>query len=153
MDVTNTKNWATSWQNQQKGVSPTKTHISLSIHPVWSESSLSAWRNSGSLAIQWARNKDSNQTGWMPRLIWVFAGRTCHFVGFVMWWLNNKITVLLCVIIQTKQDRMNFTVMGEHDKFSGILLAKLWTWYFLVHNPWRFYRLILDDKCFFCFPI
>ena len=25
-----------------------------------------------------------DQTGWMPRLIWVFAGCTCHFVGFVM---------------------------------------------------------------------
>ena len=23
-----------------------------------------------------------------PRLIWVFAGRTDHFVGFVMPWLN-----------------------------------------------------------------
>ena len=23
----------------------------------------------------------------MPRLIWVFAGRTCHYVGFVMRWL------------------------------------------------------------------
>ena len=22
--------------------------------------------------------------GWMPRLIWVFVGRTCHFVGFVL---------------------------------------------------------------------
>ena len=27
---------------------------------------------------------DSDQTGWMPRLIRVFAGCTCHFVGFVM---------------------------------------------------------------------
>ena len=26
----------------------------------------------------------TDQTGWMHRLIWVFAGRTCHFVGFVM---------------------------------------------------------------------
>ena len=26
----------------------------------------------------------TNQTGRMPRLIWVFAGRTNHFVGFVM---------------------------------------------------------------------
>ena len=25
-----------------------------------------------------------DQTGRMPRLIWVFAGRTCHFLGFVM---------------------------------------------------------------------
>ena len=27
------------------------------------------------------------KTHWMPRLIWVFAERTCHFVGFVMRWL------------------------------------------------------------------
>ena len=26
----------------------------------------------------------TDQTGWMPRLICVFAGRTDHFVGFVM---------------------------------------------------------------------
>ena len=60
-------------------VRPAKTQISLGIRPVWSESSLSrcpgwsesslsAWRNTGSLATQ-----DSDQTGWMPRLIWVFA--------------------------------------------------------------------------------
>ena len=30
-----------------------------------------------------ADSKDSDQTGRMPR-IWVFAGCTCHFVGFVM---------------------------------------------------------------------
>ena len=48
------------------------------------QSSLSAWRSIGSLATQKAHGKDSDQTGQMPRLIWVFAGRTCHFVGFVM---------------------------------------------------------------------
>ena len=31
-----------------------------------------------------ADSEDSDQTGWMPRLIWAFAGRTCLFVGFVM---------------------------------------------------------------------
>ena len=31
-----------------------------------------------------ADSKDSDQTGRIPRLIWVFAGHTCHFVGFVM---------------------------------------------------------------------
>ena len=44
--------------------------------PVWSESSLSAWWKFGSLATHWAHNEDSDQTGRMPRLIWVFAGRT-----------------------------------------------------------------------------
>ena len=51
--------------------------------PVWSGSSLSAWRKLGSLATHWAHSEDSDQTGRIPRLICVFAGRTCHFVGFV----------------------------------------------------------------------
>ena len=38
--------------------------------------SLSAWRNLRSLATQWAHSEGSDQTGRMPRLIWVFPGRT-----------------------------------------------------------------------------
>ena len=41
--------------------------------PVWSESSLSAWRKLGSLATHSAHSKDSDQTG---RIWSVFAGRT-----------------------------------------------------------------------------
>ena len=68
--------------------------ISLGIRPVWSESSLSAWRKLGSLVTHWVHTEYSDQpghpldqTGWMPRLIRVFAGRS-HFVGFGMRWLN-----------------------------------------------------------------
>ena len=57
-------------------VRPAKTQISLGICPVWSECLLSAWKKLGSLATHWAHNEDSDQTGRMPRLIWVFAGRT-----------------------------------------------------------------------------
>ena len=64
-------------------VRPSKTQISLGICAVWSESSLSAWRNIGSSAACWVHRKDSDQTG----LIWVSTGRTCHFIGFVMRWL------------------------------------------------------------------
>ena len=42
------------------------------LSPVWSESSLSAWRNLGSLDTHWAHSEDSDQSN----LIWVFAGRT-----------------------------------------------------------------------------
>ena len=59
---------------------PAKTQIRLGICPVWSESLLSAWRNIGSSVTHWAHCKDSDQTGWMPKLIWVFAGCTDHFV-------------------------------------------------------------------------
>ena len=48
------------------------------------QSSLTVRRNIGSSATRWANCEDSDQTGRMPRLIWVFAGRTYHFVGFVM---------------------------------------------------------------------
>ena len=57
-------------------VRPAKTQISLGICSVCSESSLSAWRNLGPLATNWAHSEDSDQTGRMLRLIWVFAGRT-----------------------------------------------------------------------------
>ena len=39
-----------------------------------------AWSLSYPLSTQ----RDSDQTGQMPRLIWVFTGDTYHFVGFVM---------------------------------------------------------------------
>ena len=57
-------------------VRPAKTQISLGIRPVWSESSPSAWRKLVSLATYWAHSEDSDQSRRLPRLIWVFAGRT-----------------------------------------------------------------------------
>ena len=70
-------------KTNKMSVRPAKTQISLGIRPVWSESSLSTWRNLGSLATLWARSEDSDQTGRVPRLIWIFAGHTlillvCH---------------------------------------------------------------------------
>ena len=58
---------------------------------VWSESSLSAWRNLGSLATHWTHSKASDQTWRMLRLIRVFAGRTGDFVGFVVLWLIQSL--------------------------------------------------------------
>ena len=60
--------------------------VICSIRPVWSESSLPAWWNTGSSATHWAHSEGSDQTGRMPRPIWVFTGRTCHFVGCVVRW-------------------------------------------------------------------
>ena len=54
-------------KTNEVGVRPAKTQISLGIRPVWPESSLSAWKNIGSLATHWAHNSD--QTGRMPSLI------------------------------------------------------------------------------------
>ena len=61
-------------------VCPTRTQNSLDIRPVWSETLPSTWRNLGSLPTHWTHSEDSGQTARMRRLIWVFAGRTCHFI-------------------------------------------------------------------------
>ena len=43
------------------------------------------------------RTAKTDQTGRTPRLIWVFAGRTCHFVGFVI----SRLSFLFSYIVLT----------------------------------------------------
>ena len=43
-----------------------KTHISLGIRPVWSESSLSGWRKLGSLATHWVHSETLIRLGRCP---------------------------------------------------------------------------------------
>ena len=76
-----------------------KTQINLGIRPVWPESSLSTWGKLRSLAIIRAHSEASDQTWRMPRLIWVFAGRKGHFVGFVM-----RRLILLCLTCVSNTD-------------------------------------------------
>ena len=57
-----------------------RRQISLGLRPVWSESSLCNQLVVKAPSFLHADSEDSDQTGRMPRLIWVFAGRTCHFV-------------------------------------------------------------------------
>ena len=94
-------------------VRPAKTQISLLIRlggcPGWSESQISllirpggcpGWSES-SLCAKWlakdprflhADSEDSDQTGRMPRLIWVFAGRTV--ILLVLSWDGSFYTVM-----------------------------------------------------------
>ena len=67
-------------------VCPAKTQISLCICPVWSESSLSAWRKLGSypLSAQWRLWSDWADAQADLSLHWAHS----HFVGFVMSWLK-----------------------------------------------------------------
>ena len=60
---------------------PAKTQISLGIRPVWLESlQCAAQWEAEDLMFLHADSEDSDQTGRMPRLICVFAGRNGHFV-------------------------------------------------------------------------
>ena len=71
--------WATTWQNQQSGMCAQRR-----LGSAWAAAEVQAdlslrcpyKRKLGSLETHWAHSKDSDQTGRMPRLIWVFVGRT-----------------------------------------------------------------------------
>ena len=87
--------WAASWWNQQNGMCAQQRLRSAWTYAQSDQSSLSAWRKLGSLATHWAQSEDSDQTGRMPRLIWVFPGRTVIFLvsswggsnGFLNEWM------------------------------------------------------------------
>ena len=93
--------WATAWQNQLNDLCAQQR-----LRSAWA----SAPTDQSSLCIQWvakdpwflhADSKDFDQTGWISRLIWVFAGRTCHFVGFVMlqlMYLKHCLGILLLIV-------------------------------------------------------
>ena len=71
------------WEQENSNTAMQKFRSSWASN-LWSESLLSTYKRFWSLASQTAYCKDSNQTRWMPRLIWVFAGGIGHFVVFVM---------------------------------------------------------------------
>ena len=69
--------WARAWQNLS---------ANRGLESAWAfaqsdQSSLSTWRKLVSLATHRVHSKDSDQTGWMSMLIWVFTGCTsfCRF--------------------------------------------------------------------------
>ena len=100
-------------------VRPAKTQISLGIRQIWSECSLSAWRKLRSLATHWAHSEGSDQTGWIPRLIWVFTGRTLILL------------VLSChgsygLVLTFRSPRMMSSVLSvcKEIKYLGVVFTK-----------------------------
>ena len=100
-------------------VRPAKTQISLGNHPVLSKSSLCA---------QWVAKDQSffmrtvktliGLGAYMPRLIWVFAGRTCHFVGFVMRRLNYLFAVVMIIHKRLKETKLIWREEGSTVIYS-----------------------------------
>ena len=79
------------------------TQISLGIHPVRSETSLCTQWVAKDPSFLRADSEDSDQTGRMPRLIWVFAGRTGKFVGFVTRPLNFFVILFTEAWVEQKE--------------------------------------------------
>ena len=84
-------------------VRPAKTHINLGICPVWSGSSLSAWRKFGSLATHWAQTEDSDQTR-IPRKLFEYeaARASVQTRQMLVQWNKRVIVILTLYIIPWK---------------------------------------------------
>ena len=82
-------------------VHPAKTQISLGICPVWSGSSMCAQWVAKDPNFLHVGSKDSDQTGQMPRLIWVFAGRTVTLLvlSYSGSYSHNEISVLTVIYL------------------------------------------------------
>ena len=104
---------------------PTKTQISRDILPVWSEFALYTQWVAKDPTLLLADSEDSDQTGLMPRLICVFAGRIHYFVLFVVLQLILKI---LSKEMQNEKSLHNWTV-SSHDlcrRFCRTVKGGIW---------------------------
>ena len=101
-------------------VCPAKTHISLGTRPVWSESSLFAQWVAKDPSFLHVDSEDSDQTGQMPRMIWVFAGCTlillvlsCH--GSYIFG-HSELTCSLPLVNNTYiRKYQRFSCISRHD--------------------------------------
>ena len=104
------------WQahlSRKMSARPAKTQISLGIRPLWSESSLSARRNLGSLATHWAHSEDSDQTGRMP--VWSESSLGAHsFCWFCHVVAHLPAIQICCDRIILQQFKCTDTWFGVH---------------------------------------
>ena len=122
-------------------VRPAETQISLGIRTVWSESLPCAQWLAKVQRFFHADKKDSDQTERMPRLIWVFAERTCHFVGLVMRWL---IFITKMYVVYTNYNHLIEAILSStHNiplfyrrskKHPWIIPICLLTWCYVNHQ-------------------
>ena len=71
----------------------------------------------------------------MPRLIWVFTGRTCHFVGFVMCLLTYRGYSLEVFIWRNKK---------YMDTHSYLELWMMFISFLMTHQPLRVICIIME---------
>ena len=128
-------------------VRPAKTQVSLGICPVWSESSLSAWRKLGSLAIHWVHSENSDQTRslrWVHMPFCWFCHEAAHYSspwpGSYKLQLDDAVALLFILHQKKHQCWPRFwtrTVKRQYVCLSGALFAGEGHIYLLLKYSWR----------------
>ena len=125
-------------------VRPAKTQISLGIHPLWSESSPSAWIKLGSLATHWVQGKTLIRLGGCPG--WSESSLAAHsccwfchdaalihlyyhksWLGEISWiwsfgyqWLNT-VYVLICCLPVGSMETFDTFLWHSLDNWSQLM--------------------------------
>ena len=97
-------------------VRPAKTQISLGIRPVWSESSLCAQWVAKDPSFLHADSEDSDQTGRMPMLIWVFAGAHISFC----WFCHEAAQLFQLLWFFVKLKYINWAITWDYGTFRPV---------------------------------
>ena len=111
---------------------PAKAQMSLGIRPVWSESSLCTQWVAKDPSFLHADSEDSDQTGRMPRLIWVFAGRTTTLL--VLSWGG------LCILNQILNATINTFLNNSKPTKYRLIPFKPWLDKCVRHSIFVFER-------------
>ena len=93
---------------------PAKTQISLGICPVWSESLLCALWVAKDPSFLHADSEDSDQTGRMPSLIWVFAGHRTTLL------VLSRGGSVVCLVAVSELPDMLLNFVAEQAGFSQL---------------------------------
>ena len=111
---------------------PAKIQISLGICPVWSESSLCTQWVAKDPRFLHVDSEDAEQTGWMPRLIWVFAGRTATLLVLT---LNGSFKIILLIYTQEtdKSSIQNILLLSQFFRVGRYNPGIFFFFHFCVH--------------------
>ena len=135
---------AAAGQNQQNHLCAQQRQISLGIRPVWSEYSLSTWRNIGSSATHWAQAKTLIRLGGCPgwsesslgtQIILLVLSWGSSNSGYDRWWAFNMFPP--------------FDQGQTADQFCPSTYRRLNAIVFYVHfwQKWVLYTVGISIKC------
>ena len=129
-------------------VCPAKTQISLGIRPVWSESSLSAWRKLGSLATHEMHSEDSDQTWQINQYsVAVLEAFQLHnsVKGKIYWHFHWSRVKRICVFEHSVTTNFNCACLAIQRGQGTGFLSEGSSWLTACMNEqWRFWRDCAD---------
>ena len=110
-------------------VHPAKIQISLGICPVWSVSSLFAWRKFGSLANHWVHSEDSDQPGHLGRCPgWSESLLGANAILLVLSWDSSFTSIIQTSGVWLSPSTGTRATLSTHSCIASVMWGTTVTW-------------------------